>query len=289
MVDIATELPVTVVVITRNRCHRLRQCLHQLSQLPEQPHIIVVDNASSDNTATMVQLRFPSVSLVRLSRNYGAVARNIGVHLAPTPVVAFADDDSSWQPGALAVAVQHMQRYPRLGLIAARTLVGVDGRVDPICAEMAAAPWGTASDLPGPSVMGFLACATVVRRRAFLHAGGFDSVVFFMGEEARLAYDLERLGWGLAYCDDVVARHEPDSPEPGRALLARRNRALTSWMRRPALIALSETAVALAWAISQPRGLRSSAQLLRRLPAALARRQPPSPRVEQRLKALRTR
>ena len=43
------------------------------------------------------------------------------------------------------------------------------------------------ADLPGPSVLGFLACGTIVRREAYLQAGGFDPLLFFFGEEELLA------------------------------------------------------------------------------------------------------
>jgi GT2 family glycosyltransferase len=277
---------VTVVVATRNRCERLRRCLQQLSQLPEQPHVIVVDNGSTDNTAAMVRIRFPSVSLIRLPRNHGAVARNVGVLLARTPVVAFADDDSAWEPGSLAAAARYMERHPRLALIAARTLVGPKRRVDDLSTAMAAAPLGHEPDLPGPSILGFLACAAVVRREAFLRAGGFDPVVFFMGEEDRLAYDLQRLGWGMAYCEDIQARHEPDVANPARALLADRNRVLTLWMRRPLSAALSATVALLGRAVTHPPAWRTAGQLLYRLPAAIARRRGPNPNVEARLRIL---
>jgi GT2 family glycosyltransferase len=276
----------TVVVATRNRCQRLRRCLQQLSQLPEQPHVIVVDNGSTDNTASMVRIRFPSVSLVRLSRNHGAVARNLGVLQARTPIVAFADDDSGWEPGSLATAAGYMARHPRLGLIAARTLVGPEGRIDDMSTAMAAAPLGHEPDLPGPSILGFLACAAVVRRRAFLQAGGFDSVVFFMGEEDRLAYDLDRLGWGMAYCHDIVARHDPDVASPARALLADRNQVLTMWMRRPLFAALAATADLLTRAAKHSPARGAAAQLLWRLPAAMSRRRAPSPQVEAKLRIL---
>src|SRR5205823_572249 len=102
-------------------------------------------------------------------------------------------------------------------------------------ALMAAAPLGRPADLPGPSVLGFLACGAVVRRTAFRAAGGFDPIVFFMGEEARVAYDLRASSWGLSYCDTVIALHQPGpGGDSGRkAALAARNRALTAWMRRP--------------------------------------------------------
>ena len=92
----------------------------------------------------------------------GAVARTIGVHLARTPYVAFSDDDSWWEPGALARAAELFDAHPRLGLIAARVLVGADRVPDPINAAMAGSPLPSEPGLPGPSVLGFLACAAIL-------------------------------------------------------------------------------------------------------------------------------
>jgi GT2 family glycosyltransferase len=150
-------------------------------------------------------------------------------------------------------------------------LVGVDERPDPICALMADSPLGRDEDLPGPSVLGFLACGAVVRRDAYLAAGGFDDVVFFMGEEERLALDLVTLGWGLAYVDQVVAHHHPspsrDSVE--RQARAARNRLLTMLMRRPWPVVLA----ALRDDLRAGRAGRMAVrQTVVRLPRALRRR-----------------
>jgi GT2 family glycosyltransferase len=154
-------------------------------------------------------------------------------------------------------------------------------------AFMATAPIGTPPDLPGPAVLGSLACGTVVRRDAFLACGGFDPVVSFMGEEARLAYDLAASGRGLAYCSDVVAHHHPASgndPAPKQRLAAR-NRALTAWMRRPARVALAHTAT-LARAAVRDADVRTPAAFAARLPRALLRRRAPVPAVEAALARL---
>jgi GT2 family glycosyltransferase len=281
---------VTVVVVTRNRCQRLDSCLSAVATLPDRPDVIVVDNASTDGTSTMVGQRFPEVRLIRLDRNHGARARNIGAAHARTALVAFTDDDSGWLAGSLGRAEAIFRRSPRLGLIAARMLVGPDRRLDPVSAFMQTAPLGVAEDLPGPTVLGFLACAAIVRRSAFLAVGGFDPVTFFMGEETRVAYDLARAGWGLAYCDDVVAWHDPTPPEsPARQRLAERNRALTAWMRRPLPVALEDTVHLLRQARRCPYARQAVQQLVARLPAALARRRRPDPCLERQLRALEQR
>jgi GT2 family glycosyltransferase len=220
------------------------------------------------------------------------VARNVGVELARTPFVAFADDDSYWAPGSLRQAAKLLRAYDRVGLLSAQVLVGRQARVDPVSVAMAAAPLGTPADAPGPSVLGFLACAAIVRRDAFLACGGFDPVVCFMGEEERLAYDLAAKGWGLAYRADVVAHHHPESRNDPDALvykrmLALRNRALTGWLRRPVRVAWVDTVALLRAAASAgATGRAAIAGFLARLPLALATRCPPDPSVEATLARL---
>jgi hypothetical protein len=51
-------------------------------------------------------------------------------------------------------------------------------------------------DLPGPPVLGFIACGGIVRRAAFLEVGGFNSRLGVGGEEELLAVDLTARGWG---------------------------------------------------------------------------------------------
>jgi GT2 family glycosyltransferase len=144
---------------------------------------------------------------------------------------------------------------------------------------MADSPLGREDDLPGPSVLGFLACGAVVRREAYLAAGGFDDVVFFMGEEERLCLDLAALGWGMAYVDQVVAHHHPspsrDSIE--RQARAARNGLLTAVLRRPwPVVARAATA----HLRQGPAGRLAVRQALVRLPRALARRRVVPPHVE---------
>jgi GT2 family glycosyltransferase len=285
-------LGITVVVATRNRATALRRTLERLVALPGHPPVIVVDNASTDATPDLLARTFPKVRVIALERNEGAPARNHGVAAADTPYVAFADDDSWWAPDALPRARALFDAHPRLALLAARTLVGPREWLDPISAFMATAPLGSAEDLPGPSVLGFLACAAIVRRDAFLACGGFDPVVCFMGEEERLAYDLAAKGWGLAYRADVVAHHHPESRNDPDALvykrmLALRNRALTGWLRRPVRVAWVDTVALLRAAASAgATGRAAIAGFLARLPLALATRCPPDPSVEATLARL---
>jgi GT2 family glycosyltransferase len=257
---------VTVVVMTRDRWPDLEKTLPR-----HEAPVILMDNGSTDGTPELARQHFPDMSVVELGSNRGSVARNLGVLRARTPYVAFADDDSWWEPGALARAADLFDVHPRLAVLAGRVLVGEEDLPDPICALMADSPLGREEDLPGPSVLGFLACGAVVRREAFIAAGGFDDVIFFMGEEERLSLDLASAGWGQAYVDTVVAHHHPspsrDSVE--RRARAARNRLLTAVLRRPWGVVLRTVADDLR---SGPAGRKAVRLALRRLHRAVRHR-----------------
>jgi N-acetylglucosaminyl-diphospho-decaprenol L-rhamnosyltransferase len=245
---------VTVVVATRNRLRRLRETIPR-----HRAPVILVDNASDEELCDPV---LAGVDVVRLDANVGAAARNAGVERARTPFVAFADDDSYWAPGSLARAAALLRAHPRAALLSARVLVGPSARLDPVSAAMARSPLGTPPGAPGPAVLGFLACSVVVRRDAFLAAGGFDPALFVYGEEALLAMDLAAAGWELSYAPSLTVHH---LPEPGgrdtgaRRRLETRNRVLTALLRRPRPVVARTVASALR---SDPRGLADAVRLL---------------------------
>jgi len=258
---------VTCVVASRNRRADL------LASLPRhEAPVVLVDNGSTDGTVAAVRAAHPDVTIVPLDRNAGALARTLGAARAGTPFVAFTDDDSWWAPGDLARAVGVMRAHPRLGLLSARILVGSEDELDPVCTEMAASPLGTEPDLPGPSLLGFVACAALVRAEAFTAAGGFDPVVRFPGEEERLALDLAAAGWGLAYVDGVTVHHHPSTSREADSVRQAgiwRSRVLTALMRYP----LRDLAGQLLRAVRAGRpGWRGLAGALPRVPAALRSR-----------------
>ena len=272
---------VTVVVASQNRRADLLTTLAR-----HEAPVVLVDNASTDGTVAAVRAAHPEVTVLPLDRNQGAHGRTLGVALAGTPFVAFADDDSWWAPGDLARAVGILRAHPRLAVLNARILVGPEERLDPVCREMAASPLGTPPDLPGPALLGFVACGAVVRTEAFEAVGGFDPVVRFPGEEERLALDLATAGWGRAYVDSVTVHHHP-SPQrhsPARRQVAIwRSRVLTAVMRLP----LADLARVLASAVRSGRpGLEGLARAVPDLPGALRRRRPVPDRVREQLRLL---
>ena len=238
---------VGVVVMTRDRCSELLRTLDHLRELPERPDVVVVDNGSRDGSVAAVRRMHPWVRLVQQDRDIGAVARTVGIRLLDTPYVAFCDDDTWWEPGALTAAADALDAHPRLAVVTGRIVVEPGGREDPIDVELRESPVPAPDWLPGPALASFLAGASVVRREAYLACGGFEPRLWLGGEEELLAADLAAAGWELCYLPSAVVHHQPSTQRDPtlRRRVGLRNTLWFIWLRRPVPAALRRTAVVL--------------------------------------------
>jgi GT2 family glycosyltransferase len=285
---VAPDPRVAVVVITHQRRDELLRALDRLLALPEQPHVVAVDNGSTDGTADAVRVRFPRVELVASPENLGAVGRNVGVALVHTPYVAFCDDDTWWEPGSLRTAADVLDRHPRLAVVTARILVEPGGAEDPIVPELRDSPVRGAEWLPGPALGSFLAGASVLRRDAFLEVGGFSPRLWLGGEEELLAGDLAAAGWELCYLPALTVHHQASrARDPHRRRRdGIRNTLWTTWLRRPLRPALRRTLHVLRTVPRDRVTARALLEAVRGLPWVLRERRVLPPHAEARFAAL---
>jgi len=279
---------VTVVIITRNRRDELLRTLQHMTTLPEKPPIVLVDNASADGTSRAVATEFPDIQLVTTAENFGALGRNLGVERVHTRYIAFCDDDTRWQPGALEKAAKHLDDHPALGAVVGRCLVEPDLDEDPLTPQLRHSPLPGPDWLPGPALLGVLAGLTTIRAEAFRAVGGFNRHLWLGGEEELLALDLATAGWYMCWVDDVVIHH---APSPNRATVRRRqlgirNALWTMVLRRPLRSVLRRGVQILRSAPADTATWRAVAEALLGAPALLRERRVVPAHVEQRLQLL---
>ncbi|GAB3238540.1 glycosyltransferase [Glycomyces halotolerans] len=276
---------VTVAIITRDRQAELERTLTHMTALPEDVPIIVVDNASSDETASMVACKFPQVDLVRAERNLGAIGRNVAVGLARTPYVAFCDDDTSWQPGSLSRAADVLDEHPSVATVTGRCLVEPDLAEDPLTPELRHSPVAGPDWLPGRPLLGVLAGLTMIRVQAFKQVGGFNHRIWFSGEEELLALDLAAAGWWMCWVEDVVIHHRPSRERDSgqRRRLGIRNTLWTQWLRRPARSAMRRSMEVLRSAPADATTLAALIEAARGAPWVARNRAVVPPSVETQL------
>ncbi len=123
----------SIVIVAHSARHELERCLNSIERhggVPRQ--VILVDNASEDDTRSWVQDAHPEVELVELDRNIGVAARRHGLDRACGRYSMFLDSDTALTDGALPRMVEALDSNPDWGLLGPR-LVGDDGSLQLSC------------------------------------------------------------------------------------------------------------------------------------------------------------
>ncbi|WP_342164891.1 glycosyltransferase family 2 protein [Methylobacterium sp. SD21] len=174
-----------VIMPAYNAADTIAESVRSALAFPLCRRVFVVDDASRDDTAAIVEAlavqAADRVVLTRLTRNGGpAYARNIGLALAETGLVAFLDADDLYEERALDVAVAALHGMPDLALLRlALSPLGLDPayRDHPLFPEAwARVTFSTPSNV-------------VARRRSIVDAGGFPENDLFRrqgGEDVAL-------------------------------------------------------------------------------------------------------
>lgn len=122
-------MEISVIVVTYNSSTFIERCLLSIFEMLKkvEHEIIVVDNASRDNTGEIVQERFPQVVFIQNLMNLGfSKANNLALRRAKGDFVLFINPDTVWNKGDIQKAIQFLREHPRIGVLGAR-LVLSDG------------------------------------------------------------------------------------------------------------------------------------------------------------------
>ena len=121
----STLMDISVVIVGWNAKHYLELCLESLAAAPPRRsmEIIVVDNASADGTAEMIEARFPYVKLIRSSENLGfAKGNNVAIRQCQGRYIALVNPDVIVFPGCLDALADFLDQNPKVGNVGPRVL-----------------------------------------------------------------------------------------------------------------------------------------------------------------------
>lgn len=204
----------------------MRECLKSLqnSSYPS-VEIIVVDNASSDDSVMMMRREFPKVKIIENPENHGYAGGCMdGVQHANGEIVAFFNNDAIVDSGWLEPMVSHFQIYPKVAAIQPKLLSYFDrerfdfsgaagGLMDKYGFPFARGRIFTTIendngqyDEPAPI---FWACGTafLIRKDVLEKSGGFDRNFFAHFEEIDLCWRIHLMGYDIACVPKSVVYH----------------------------------------------------------------------------------
>lgn len=178
-----------IIVITFNGKHHLERCLPSLLNTDYSNfQIVLLDNASTDNTSEYVRRAYPNVRILRNPHNYGfAKGNNVAMAVALEDgaqyVLLLNDDTVILDPDWLNQAIVVAEKGPDIGM------VGFD-----ITADLQKS---CSSNVEVKEVDRIPGCALLIRCELLHHLGLFDEVYFAYGEESDLEARAIKAGYRL--------------------------------------------------------------------------------------------
>jgi glycosyltransferase involved in cell wall biosynthesis len=160
----------SIVITTNNRPHLLPRAVASAQSAGEDVEVIVVDDASNDETAEVCRT-LEGIRYIRLERNQGvAGARNVGILASSAPYIAFLDDDDLRLPGSLDTQLEALASNPNAGFVYGQALIadqngGADGSFYPNTCPGGDIFWELLSH-------NFIPCGSVVFRKSCLYCIG---------------------------------------------------------------------------------------------------------------------
>jgi GT2 family glycosyltransferase len=289
----------SVIIVSYNTRDILRRCLQSLYAAigSRAIEVIVVENASRDASADMLEREFPQVQLVRSETNLGfAAANNVGFKLAQGRYVILLNPDAEVASGALDSAIRCMEASPRIGLAGGR-LVDFDGRDQPSARRFPSllnevlVISGLAARFPQSRLFGRFdrtwadpaqaarvdwvpGAFAIIRHEALRAVGPFDERFFLYYEEVDLCRRFQAASWQVWYRPDIVIRHlgGESSKTVENAEISSSGSQLVLWRMRSALLYYRKHHGRLgAWMLAR---LETAWHGLRRLKATLTAKSP---------------
>lgn len=185
--------------------------------------VIVVDNASTDNSVTEVRKKFPTVKLTLSKENLGyAKGNNLGVKHSQGEIILFLNPDTKILDDSIQKSVDFLKSDAKIGGLTCRVLLP-DGSLDYSCQRGFPTPWNSfcyfsglaklfpKSKLFSSYIASFLDINTthpidagtgaflMVKREAGEEINFWDEDYFWNGEDLEFCFNLKEKGWQFYY------------------------------------------------------------------------------------------
>lgn len=222
-----SDASLTIVILGYNVAGLLDNCLKSLlaSQKPtDYWHIIVVDNASTDDSTAMVRKKYPQVKLITNKSNLGfSAGNNVALKQVKTEYVLLLNPDTVVYPGSIRTVLEYMSTHPQVGAATCRVELP-DGSLDYSCHRKFPNPWNTFvffftglakkssysyTDIPkGVHEIDSLTGAfAMIRTSVGKSLNWLDQDYYWNGEDLDFCYRLKKLGWKVMYIPEVKITH----------------------------------------------------------------------------------
>ena len=241
----------SIIIVNYNAGERLLHCLSGVVRSAVNSEILVVDNASTDQVADLIEVKFPQVTLIRSETNLGFGAGcNLAASRARSEYLIFLNPDTTVEDGWLEGLIRPLRQDAKAGMVTAKILLASDpNRINTcgntihitgiaMCRGFGLSP----DDFNHPQeVAAVSGAAFAIRRHLYELLGGFDEEMFLYMEDTDLSCRARLAGWRCLYSPESVVRHDYElKMTPLKVFYQERNRYLMLFkiLRWPTLVIL---------------------------------------------------
>jgi GT2 family glycosyltransferase len=220
----------SVIIVSYNTREMTLKCLESLyADIGEIPaEIIVVDNASADDSVNALRTGFPHVRIIANEINLGfGAANNQAMRIARGQYILLLNSDAFLKPGAVAGLIRYLHEHPGTALVGPR-LLNPDGSLQLSCYKFPSPIRATCENLlltaafPRHSMFGdyrawahdaerdvdfVIGACALVRREAVQKIGMFDEAFFIYAEETDWQKRMADAGWKVGFTPAAQVIH----------------------------------------------------------------------------------
>ncbi len=225
----------SIIILNYNALTVLRDCLQSLEAygdwLKKNCEVFVVDNASSDGSAQMVQQSFPWIKLIVSPENGGfAKGNNLALRKATGEYQLLLNPDTVVPQGALQSCLEFLKNHADCGVVTCK-VVFPNGNIDMDCHRGFPTPWASLTYFSGleqlfkhnkffgqyhltqfnlnttHEIDSAVGAFMMMPQKAIEEVGLLDEDYFFYGEDIDWCYRFKEKGWKVYYYPNVSIVH----------------------------------------------------------------------------------
>ena len=200
----------SIIIVNYNTADMLVRCLHSIrSQSFNNPEVIVVDNASQDNSLEVIKGFSAWIKVIANKRNLGfAKANNQALKISNGKYIYFLNPDTELKEGTFNAIIEFMKFNPEVGIAGTR-IVNPDGSYQPSIERHYPGERHSKGELSGlkGDIAWVLGASMIARRIVLRDVGGFDERFFIYGDDLDICLSVRKAGWSIGYIPNAVVVH----------------------------------------------------------------------------------
>lgn len=212
---------VTAIIVNYRSAGYALDCIHSLQEQERvNLEIVVVDNASGDNSVQQIRAAYPDIKLIENPNNDGFARANNLAALSATGdfILVINPDIRLLSVDAVAGLAAYLANNPEIGVLgpdiieSRRNKRNLPKRRYPLQGKLKKNP--KLIDLPGEFAWILGACM-LFRSEVYRQIGGFDNDFFLYGEDADICLRLRQAGYSVGWAPEFKVDHWAGASESG--------------------------------------------------------------------------